>query len=201
VEYLVIQYEWQLVNDVFGRPEWQRYARYLCRRRGWSSDQIEKHLEDVLFSAVHQLISSRLLPDARVRVPSNDDRQFLHAWCTISALPDTERRKQQMDLIGPCIDNTIRRIDRANRRQPEVIQNEEFDSSQIPGSNPTGNRLSRLELEEEIQKLPEQQSQVLLLRLYEGLTFKEIAERLERPVATVFIWWTRGLNKLRDRLI
>jgi len=58
----------------------------------------------------------------------------------------------------------------------------------------------RVMLDEAIQKLPEEQKQVLLLREHSGLTFKEIASILDRPLNTVLAQMRYALLSLRKNL-
>jgi len=48
--------------------------------------------------------------------------------------------------------------------------------------------------------LPEEQREVIVLKEYEGLTFRQIADVLDLPVSTVKTRLYRGLDKLKERL-
>ena len=52
----------------------------------------------------------------------------------------------------------------------------------------------------EVQNLGPPQSEVILLRHVEGISFEEIARRLEIPLGTAKTLYYRGLDKLRPRL-
>ena len=56
------------------------------------------------------------------------------------------------------------------------------------------NRLVQTSLE----KLPDEHRVVILKRIYEGLTFAEIADQLGQPLGTVLTWMRRGLSRLRE---
>lgn len=49
-----------------------------------------------------------------------------------------------------------------------------------------------------LEKLPEEHRQVIQKRVYEGLTFAEIAADLGQPLGTVLTWMRRGLSRLRE---
>jgi RNA polymerase sigma-70 factor (ECF subfamily) len=49
--------------------------------------------------------------------------------------------------------------------------------------------------------LPDDQREVIVLKVYEGLTFQEIAEVLGLPVSTVKTRLYRGLDRMRERLL
>jgi len=51
-----------------------------------------------------------------------------------------------------------------------------------------------------IKLLPSQQQQVLIMKLFGGLKFKEIAEIIDRPINTVTSQYRRGLQFLQERL-
>ncbi len=53
---------------------------------------------------------------------------------------------------------------------------------------------------EALEQLPEDYSQVLVMRHMEGLSFAEIAERMGRSVDSVKGTWTRALARLRDSM-
>lgn len=52
----------------------------------------------------------------------------------------------------------------------------------------------------ELRKIPTQQCEVIVLRIWEGLTFQEIAEILEVSTPTVASRYRYGLEKLSRRL-
>lgn len=51
-----------------------------------------------------------------------------------------------------------------------------------------------------VDELPEPQKQVLVMKLYGGLTFDEIAQANEEPLSTVASRYRRALEKLKDEL-
>jgi RNA polymerase sigma-70 factor (ECF subfamily) len=55
-------------------------------------------------------------------------------------------------------------------------------------------------LAEALERLPESYRDVLILRHLEGLTFPEVARRLDRTVDSVKGLWTRALDQLRRSL-
>jgi RNA polymerase sigma-70 factor (ECF subfamily) len=57
-----------------------------------------------------------------------------------------------------------------------------------------------LAIEEALQYLPEEQREVVVLRVWGQLTFQEIAETLEAPANTVASRYRYGLAKLRNLL-
>ena len=54
-------------------------------------------------------------------------------------------------------------------------------------------------LKREIDLLPEKQKQALMLRVYEDLSFKEVAEVMESPYDTAKANYRHALMKLREK--
>ena len=69
-----------------------------------------------------------------------------------------------------------------------------------PESSPSRQAVSREQgvlLADALAKLPEHYRDVLILRHFEGLTFPEIAQRMERSLDSVEKLWMRALVQLR----
>ena len=59
-----------------------------------------------------------------------------------------------------------------------------------------------LSLRAAVANLPSRYKTVLVLRYFLGMTFPEIADRLDVPLSTVKTWSSRGLNRLqRDGMV
>ena len=65
---------------------------------------------------------------------------------------------------------------------------------------PTGLEEMGLAVETALRRLPEEQREVIVLRVWGQLSFQEIAEALELPPNTVASRYRYGLTKLRDIL-
>jgi RNA polymerase sigma-70 factor (ECF subfamily) len=55
-------------------------------------------------------------------------------------------------------------------------------------------------VQQALQHLPEEQREVVFLRIWSGLTLQEIADAMETPLNTVASRFRYALDKLRDRL-
>ena len=69
-----------------------------------------------------------------------------------------------------------------------------------PNSSPSQQAIrgeQSLKVTEALSRLPEDYQTVLILRHLEGLTFPQVAERMERSLDSVEKLWLRGLTKLR----
>src|SRR5450755_2812395 len=88
---------------------------------------------------------------------------------------------------------------RGTRERPKVNFAAEIISPFAPTSDPD-EKVFREELAVALGELPEEQRAVVHLKLWEGLTFEEIAAALEIPPNTAASRYRYGLDKLRGRL-
>jgi len=75
----------------------------------------------------------------------------------------------------------------------------------LPGDEPTPSQIavqreSSARLAQHLTQLPEDYQRVLLLRIFEGLTAEEVAERMGRTAGAVRMLQMRALTALRERL-
>jgi RNA polymerase sigma-70 factor (ECF subfamily) len=74
----------------------------------------------------------------------------------------------------------------------------EFDESQLdPVAPPQGDRLDVRDLERALQRLPDEQRQVLLLVALEDMSYDETARTLGVPIGTVMSRLSRARERLR----
>jgi RNA polymerase sigma-70 factor, ECF subfamily len=88
---------------------------------------------------------------------------------------------------------------RGTRDKTKEIFAAEIFSPFAPASDPD-EKVFRDELAVALGELPEEQRAVVHLKLWEGLTFEEIAAALEIPPNTAASRYRYGLDKLRGRL-
>lgn len=94
-------------------------------------------------------------------------------------------------------------IDLMRRRGTRVKHHEQFGAEQISAFAPTSDpdeTAFRAELSVALGELPSDQRAVVHLKLWEGLTFEQIAATLEIPLNTAASRYRYGLDKLRARL-
>ena len=94
-------------------------------------------------------------------------------------------------------------IDLIRRRGTRERVKENFAAEKISPFAPTNDpdeKCFRAELAEALDELPPDQRAVVHLKLWEGLTFEEIATALEISPNTAASRYRYGLDKLRDRL-
>jgi RNA polymerase sigma-70 factor (ECF subfamily) len=94
-------------------------------------------------------------------------------------------------------------IDLIRRRGTREWIRENFAAERIPLFAPAKDpdaETFRAELSRTLAELPPEQRAVVHLKLWEGLTFKEIAGALDIPLNTAASRYRYGLDKLRERL-
>ena len=88
-------------------------------------------------------------------------------------------------------------IDIVRRRKREEPLRQEF---LVKGSRENIDAVSPRMLERAFEELRESERETIVLHLYAGMTFQEIANLRRRSVNTVSAWYRRGLMKLRTVL-
>lgn len=98
------------------------------------------------------------------------------------------RREVSLDAIGASLDRSTARL-------------EGVLADKGPSPSSAAQRHEHvIMLANELADLPEDYRQVLMLRNLEGLSFLEVAERLERSQGAVRMLWFRAIRKLREQL-
>jgi len=103
--------------------------------------------------------------------------------------------------------NEARQIQREDRRNTAHV--EQYAKQQTAGRIQAADARLLVEvglLSEEILqsirqslvRLPAEQQEVIRRRMFEGLTFAEIAAQMNQPLGTVLTWMRRGLQRLRE---
>ena len=83
-------------------------------------------------------------------------------------------------------------------RKQKVQQEPLFDLDLVPADSPS--RDLWLELESSLEALGEQQREVIVLKSLDGLSFREVANVLDKPMGTVVSLHRRGMEKLKNLL-
>jgi len=94
-------------------------------------------------------------------------------------------------------------IDHMRRRGTRARRDDEFSAESLQAFAPTSDpdeAAFRAGLTAALVEVPPDQRAVVHLKLWEGLTFEEIAEALEIPPNTAASRYRYGLDKLRERL-
>jgi RNA polymerase sigma-70 factor (ECF subfamily) len=88
----------------------------------------------------------------------------------------------------------------ANIEQSSVLLERGLAASQTSPSQQMIQREQSVALADALRQLPPNYRDAILLRQVEGLSFNEVAARMDRSVDSVKKLWIRGLAKLRDLL-
>ena len=83
-------------------------------------------------------------------------------------------------------------------RKQKVQQEPLFDFDLVPADSPS--RDLWLELESSLEALGEKQREVIVLKSLDGLSFREVANVLDKPMGTVVSLHRRGMEKLKNLL-
>ncbi|HET7107022.1 MAG TPA: sigma-70 family RNA polymerase sigma factor [Candidatus Acidoferrum sp.] len=90
--------------------------------------------------------------------------------------------------------NASLNLRRNRRRETELTGTESWFI------HPRGNRDECLNLQQALQELPEEQREVVFLKVWSGMTLQEISQITETPLNTVASRYRYALEKLRERL-
>lgn len=143
-------------------------------------------------------------------------RRFAHGLCRNAAQADdlvqqaAERalRSRSQWQEGSRLDSWLYRILRnlwvdMGRAQSRRVKNEAPAEAAIAIADPTASPEAALELGQAMaamQRLPEEQREVVMLILVEGFGYREAAEMLDLPIGTVSSRLVRGRNALIELL-
>jgi RNA polymerase sigma-70 factor, ECF subfamily len=116
---------------------------------------------------------------------------FLAAWNRLDALRDPAAFGGWLSMIAR------NRATDFHRRHIAAVELPD----ELPGRDGTAARTEALAVLETIKALPEAYRETLVLRLVEGLTGPEIAERTGLTPASVRVNLHRGMKLLRERLL
>jgi RNA polymerase sigma-70 factor (ECF subfamily) len=112
-------------------------------------------------------------------------------------------------ILATCLAKNVRHYRGTQRRDLQLerdLQQELMDASRaldaklIQHSTPSHSAVRREQgvlLANALAQLPDDYREAVVLRYLEGLSFPEIAERMDRSVDSVRKLWTRGLAQLR----
>ena len=98
------------------------------------------------------------------------------------------RKEISLQQLGASLEKSTARLD-------AILA----DQGRSPSSQVASNDVS-VKLADLMAKLPEQYRSVLVMRNLEGLSFAEVAERMERSPGAVRMLWLRAVEQLRKQL-
>lgn len=86
------------------------------------------------------------------------------------------------------------------RKRKHEIATRETQLQYLQRSQPDDRILSSIQVRRDLMKLPEKQRAVIVLKFYQGMKYREIADLLGCPLGTVKTRMYEGLKKLRKIL-
>lgn len=113
-----------------------------------------------------------------------------------------ERLLRLRDLpadLRPYVFRAVRNAALDDRRRVKVRADWIFDRDD-PTTDNTTPPVRPDRLESLLHELPFDERDAIVLKLYSGLTFQEIADLRDLPLPTVASWYRRGLERLRGLL-
>jgi RNA polymerase sigma-70 factor (ECF subfamily) len=156
----------------------------------------ERHA-DAAFSLAARMCSTRALAEDVVQ------EAFISLWRS-SAGYDGERGSVRRWVLGivhhRAIDALRRGVAQDRRRVSDVGIEEQLEAEERTDQE-VGRRDEARELRAALEGLPPEQSLVIELAYYGGLTHSEIAAMLDTPVGTIKGRMRLGLQKLRAQLL
>jgi RNA polymerase sigma-70 factor, ECF subfamily len=139
---------------------------------------------------VHGLLLARIPPS---EVEDLVQEVFLSAWKRLDSLRDPAAFGGWLSMI------TRNRAADLHRRAGETLRRAELPDS-VESHDTTAERVDALTILAVIRGLPDAYRETLVLRLLEGLTGPEIAQRTGLTAASVRVNLHRGMKLLREKL-
>lgn len=167
-------------------------------------EQLFARFQKPLFNFFYRMVRHRETAEDLVQETFVKLCRFGHTFCGASAKFTT--------WLYSVAGNQCRDYLRHSARRPEIPvgdleQNRPDDQADVPsavGDSPVEEHLIRVEemavLKSAVDSLPEKERLVIILREYQGLEYKEIAEALGCPIGSVKVLIFRARQRLRDRL-
>jgi RNA polymerase sigma-70 factor, ECF subfamily len=201
-ELVVDDVRWWRANETYFPRFGQKAGSMTLSRKPPENRSMEVSRPDDSWNEWLQLYSPRLLLIARQWTNSLSDAEdvvqeaFVRYWRHQRNLPGepmallvTSVRRAAIDLAR----SNSRRTARENRVVPELDEH-------APIFEPLLNDERRVAIEAALRQLPSEQREVLVLKIWGELTFKEIAEQLDVPANTVASRYRYALAAIRSQL-
>lgn len=163
--------------------------------------------DQAAFSALYEASSSKLY-GLLLRILKREDlaqdclqQAYVKIWNNAGEY--REGSSAPMTWMSTIARYTAYDLLRKNRKETSLDDLDEIPQMVDEGAdvfNSVNAGQESLQLMDCIKQLNENQQQCVLLGYYEGLSYPEIASRLDKPVGTIKTWIHRGIASLRDCL-
>jgi len=169
-------------------------------------------------SYLHLLSRGALTPELRTKVDASDVVQetMLRAtdrFAQFRGKTEAELTAWLRSILASRLAKLVRAYFRTRRRDVRLERelareldrsSQALDRSLVLAQSSPSQRASRKEqavlLADAIEELPPDHREVIVLRHLEGLTFPEVARRMDRSVGSVEKLWVRALPRLRKAM-
>ncbi|MGA0287729.1 MAG: RNA polymerase sigma factor [Phycisphaerales bacterium] len=149
----------------------------------------------LVFQSARQVLNSRAEADDAVQ------EVFVRLWKTADRF-DPERAKLVTWVMLICRRHLIDRLRRRGAR-PDMGAGEgpALDQSPAAGVRESLEDAEVLRIRDRISELPDLQREVIERAYLQGFTLREVARQLDAPLGTIKSALSRGLARLRERLV
>ena len=104
--------------------------------------------------------------------------------------------------LRPYVFRCVRNAALDGLRRDQTRQESIFANGHAESATPLpGPPLSAAEVDAQLQQLSPDEREIIVLKIYDSLTFREIADLRGMPLSTVASWYRHGLGKLRALLL
>ncbi|MCM8531578.1 MAG: sigma-70 family RNA polymerase sigma factor [Lentisphaeraceae bacterium] len=115
---------------------------------------------------------------------------------------DISDKSEPVAYVYATVRNTA--LDRLRRKKkivdlPEFVFEDKKSKEAIPGKS-LQERERNFIVRKEIENLDEPQREVVMMKLYGGLTFEQISEALSEPLSTVSSRYARTLKSMKSKM-
>ncbi len=157
----------------------------------FSFNQLER-----LFSSHHREFFVAALSITRNGAAAED---VVHDALLAVAASQTKPDNLKAYVFRVIRNKALLHIRQAKRIDDSGLVLDYIDSDSLAALNPE-EKIFISQALEKIATLDAQQQQVLFLKIFADLTFKEIADVMDSPMNTVSSWYRRGLQHLQEML-
>lgn len=157
----------------------------------FSSSQLER-----LFASHHRAFFVAALSITRNRAAAEDAvHDALLAVASVSTEPDDLKAY----VFAVVRNKALLQLKQARHSDTESSREDYFAEEAFDGIE-AEQRIFLDQALKQLETLEPQQQQVLIMKIFADLTFREISEAMDSPLNTVCSWYRRGLKQLQENL-
>jgi RNA polymerase sigma-70 factor, ECF subfamily len=134
------------------------------------------------------------------RCPARAEDAVQEAFARLWKLRDPPTRDLEAYVFRAVRNAALDQVRRQNTAVEELEAVSIYDLRQLSAESDAIRVERQQTIREALEKLEDADRQVVVLRIYGELTFQEMAQVLDQPLATVASRYRRALDKLRQQL-